>query len=99
MIDDQLFNRVISTLKENSDCVVVGVADSKENEFRVFYSGDDDMIVRVIEGISEVYINELVEDVKDNTKNISKESIDNAMNEIDWEQFFRDLGDQNNGQN
>ena len=99
MIDDQLFNRVISTLKENSDCVVVGVADSKEGELRVFYSGDDDIIVRVIEGISDVYINELVEDVKDNTKDISKESIDNAINEIDWEQFFRDLGDQNNGQN
>ncbi len=99
MIDEQLFNRVVSTLKDNSDCVVIGVADSRSDEFRVYYSGDDKLIVRVIEGISDIYIKELISEMKSENENISKESIENAIENIDWDQLFKDLGEEDNGKN
>lgn len=93
MIEEQLFDRVIKTLKDNNDTVVVGIADTAGDEFRVYYSGSDDMITRVIEGISDVYINELINDIKTGGKNAPDPKA------IDLDKFLKDLEDGLDGKN
>ena len=93
MIDEQLFDRVIKTLKENNDTVVVGIADTSGDTLRVYYTGSDDMITRVIEGISDVYINELINDINTGGKSAPDPKA------IDLDKFLKDLEDGLDGKN
>jgi hypothetical protein len=97
MIEEELFMKVIETLKFNNDCVICGVADKGADEFRVFYSGKDELIVKLMDGMQEVYLQDLMRDLNKSKK--STEAMEQAMNDIDWEKLLNDWLEDGNGEN
>ena len=60
MINEQLFGRVIDTLLENNDAVVVAVANGDDS--RVFMRGPDSSLIPLIDSIEATYIKDVVKD-------------------------------------
>ncbi len=60
MINEQLFGRVIDTLLENNDAVVVAVANGDDS--RVFMRGPDVSLIPLIDSIEAAYIKDVVKD-------------------------------------
>lgn len=87
MIDEQLFERVIDTLKENNDAVVIGVADKELGASRIFFSGSDLLLVPLIDALQGAYVDDVVKDMSEKQDPNLDKAIEDALNEIDWEQF------------
>ena len=81
MTDDQLFDRVIDTLRNHNDTVVIGVTD-KEGCSRIYFSGKDGKLVQLIDAIQGAYLEDVMKDV-------SKPSDQDAI----IQQFMEELDD------
>ena len=90
MIDEQLFERVIDTLKENNDAVVIAVADKELGASRIFFSGSDMLLIPLIDALQATYVDEVVKDINENQDKELEKAIEDALNDIDWEQFDKD---------
>lgn len=62
MKNDQLYQKCIETLKENSDAIVLAVA--KDDHARVYFSGHDNMLSSLIDMIAEQYLQDVLKDIK-----------------------------------
>ena len=94
MIDEQLFERVIDTLKENNDAVVIAVADKKLGASRIYFSGSDLLLVPLIDALQGAYVEDVVKDMSDKQDLDLDKAIEDALNEIDWEQFDQGEGEE-----
>tara|TARA_B100002019_G_scaffold212885_1_gene185628 strand:+ start:1183 stop:1440 length:258 start_codon:yes stop_codon:yes gene_type:complete len=62
MKNDQLYQKCIETLKENSDAIVLAVA--KDDHARVYFSGHDNMLSSLIDMTAEQYVKDILKDMQ-----------------------------------
>lgn len=62
MIDEQLFNRVLDTLKTNNDAVIVAVADEEGKACKVYLNGSDELLIPLIDTLHQSYMEDVMKD-------------------------------------
>jgi hypothetical protein len=83
MIDEQLFKRVLDTLKTNNDAVIVAVADDGGKNCKVYLNGSDELLIPMIDTISHSYIEDVIKDDTEPTVNQGKlDNIDEMLQQL-----------------
>lgn len=62
MIDEQLFKRVLDTLKTNNDAVIVAVADEGGKACKVYLNGSDELLIPLIDTLNQSYMEDVIKD-------------------------------------
>jgi len=57
-MDQQLYERTVKTLLDNCEAVVVGVIDN--DEMKIYFRGEDDHLISLIDQIGEEYIRDIM---------------------------------------
>lgn len=85
MINEQLFQRVLDTLKSNNDAVIVAVADKGGKVCKVYLNGSDELLVPLIDALSQSYLEDVIADGA--KPSVEKDKLDNL------DQILKDLND------
>jgi hypothetical protein len=67
MINEQLFMRVLETLKSNNDAVIVAVAGAGGKNCKVCLHGPDQLLIPLIDSIADSYMDDIVKQGSNNT--------------------------------
>ena len=83
MIDEQLFKRVLDTLKTNNDAVIVAVADEGGKNCKFYLNGSDELLIPMIDTISQSYIEDVIKDEVEPDGNKSKlDNVDEMLKQL-----------------
>ncbi len=83
MIDEQLFKRVLDTLKTNNDAVIVAVADDGGKNCKVYLNGSDELLIPMIDTISHSYMEDVIKtDVQPTVDQGKLDNIDEMLKQL-----------------